>query len=116
MKLWSEIRPRLFSVLAPAATVALLFYFIYHTLEGDHGLKSWLKYQGEKAILAEKAELIRADREALERKVALFKPDNMDPDLLSEEVRNILGYTHTDEVVIYTAPPAQGAKQRPSGR
>jgi cell division protein FtsB len=108
MKLWSEIRARLFSVLAPVVTVALLFYFGYHALEGNHGLKAWLQYQGEKAILAEKAKLIRAERQALEQKVALFKPDNMDPDLLAEEVRNILGYTHTDEVVIYTRPSGQG--------
>lgn len=105
MKLWLEIRPRMKGAAFPALIVLSLFYFSYHAMEGNHGLKAWLHSRGEQAILAEKAAVIRAEREALERKVALLKPDNLDPDLLSEEVRGVLGYTHENEVVIYQTPP-----------
>ena len=110
MKLWLEIRPRMKGAIFPALIVLSLFYFSYHAMEGNHGLKAWLHSRGEQAILSQKAAVIRSEREALERKVALLKPDNLDPDLLSEEVRGVLGYTHENEVVIYQTPPKAPSK------
>lgn len=87
----------------PVLTVTFLGYFAYHAIEGDHGFKAWVRLTGERAELLEKAEQAHARRAALENKVALLKPDNLDPDLLSERVREVLGFAHQNEVVIYDA-------------
>lgn len=101
MKIWNEIRPRLKSAVMPLATVLTLAYFGYHAIEGDHGMKAWLHLNAEKAKLAAEAAEAHARREAIENKVALLKPDNLDPDLLSERVRELLGFTHENEVILY---------------
>lgn len=114
MKIWQEIHPRLKSAVMPVLTVTLLGYFGYHAIEGAHGFKAWVRLSGEKTVLQEKAAVAHERRAAMENKVALLKPDNLDPDLLSERVREVLGFAHQNEVVIYdredpTAPAADPA-------
>lgn len=101
MKIWGEIRPRLKTAVMPIVTVTLLGYFGYHATEGAHGFKAWVQLNAEKASLTEKAAALHTQRQELENKVALLKPDNLDPDLLSERVREVLGFSHENEVIIY---------------
>jgi cell division protein FtsB len=101
MIVWQEIRPRLRRVVAPVAATLVLCYFGYHAIEGNHGLKAWLSLSAEKAKLSEEAALIHGKRERLEQRVSLMKPDSLDPDMLSEQARAVLGYAHPDEVVVY---------------
>ncbi|MEX1146920.1 MAG: septum formation initiator family protein [Sphingomonadales bacterium] len=101
MIMWNEIRPRFKRALAPASVIAILFYFGYHAIAGDHGLKAWLSFTAQKAKLSGEVALVQAERERLEHRVSLLKPETLDPDMLSEQARIILGYTHPDEVVIY---------------
>lgn len=101
MFMWSEIRPRFQRAMAPATAIAILFYFGYHAIEGNHGLKAWLSLTAEKAKLSEQAAVVSGRRDRLEQRVELMKPDTLDPDMLSEQARKILGYTHPDEIVIY---------------
>lgn len=37
---------------------------------------------------------------ALERKVLKLRPESLDPDLLEERVRLVLGYTYPDEITV----------------
>ncbi|MDA5193799.1 FtsB family cell division protein [Govanella unica] len=108
MKIWQEINPRLKSAVMPVLTVTFLGYFAYHAIEGAHGFKAWVRLSGEKTELQTKAVEAHARRAALENKVALLKPDNLDPDLLSERVRDVLGFAHQSEVVIYDHDDAAG--------
>ena len=45
----------------------------------------------------------------MERRTSLLWPDNLDPDMLSERARAVLGLAHPDDVVIYAIP---GARRR----
>lgn len=112
MKMWNAIRPRLGSAMMPLLTVLMLAYFGYHALEGDHGMKAWLRLTAEKAQLSETAADVRARREAIENKVALLKPDNLDPDLLAERVREMLGFSHENEVILFHGPAAAEQPER----
>ncbi|MBI3710032.1 MAG: septum formation initiator family protein [Proteobacteria bacterium] len=47
---------------------------------------------------------VTAERRALERRVALLRPDNLDPDLLDERARLVLNLARPDEVVIFDPP------------
>jgi cell division protein FtsB len=76
-------------------------YFGYHAIQGDRGLLTMIKL--ENRIAAVKAELAttKAQEDALERRVSLMRPASLDRDMLEEQVRLVLNYTHPDDVVIY---------------
>ena len=95
-----ELRRRARFILGPFLGLALTGYFAYHLVEGDRGLLAWLRLARE--IRAENANLqaVRAQREALDRKVSNLKPDHLDPDLLDERVRATLNLVGPGEAVI----------------
>ena len=39
--------------------------------------------------------------EALERRVHLMRPSSIDPDMLDEQVRSVLGFAREGELIIY---------------
>ena len=88
----------------PAAFVALFAYFAYHALQGGNGLWALRDLDAEAARLSHEAAILHAERERLESRVALLRPDNLDPDLLDEEARRTLGFVRPDEVVILLTP------------
>jgi len=84
----------------PAVFIALMAYFLYHAVQGEHGLLALKALDARADQLAPRAAALRAERRALEARVALMQPDNIDPDLLDEEVRRRLGYVRPGEIVI----------------
>ena len=84
----------------PLLIMALVVYFSYFAVYGNHGVLHWLKLQS--AIDAKKAEFARinSERIALERHVKLLRPESVDPDMLEEQARSRLGLSEADEVVI----------------
>ena len=95
-----EMRRRAKVLAAPVFGLALIGYFAYHLVEGDRGLRAWLRVNQElraaKATLAE----VAADRAALEHRVSHMRPDHVDPDLLDSQVRATLDLAAPDEIVI----------------
>ena len=100
MNVLRELRRRAHFVVGPVIGIVLTAYFVYHLIEGDHGLIRWLSLTRE--IRAEKAnlEMVRAQRKALDLRVFDLKPDHLDPDLLDERVRATLNLVGPDEIVI----------------
>jgi cell division protein FtsB len=86
---------------------ALLLYFGWHAMHGHRGLLAWIdisrQLEAEKQQLAE----LRAEREALDRRVQGLQPDRLDPDLLEEELRK-LGYVKENEVIVLRDPAKAG--------
>src|SRR6266404_456724 len=95
-----EMRRRAKVLVAPVFGLALIGYFAYHLVEGDRGLRAWLRVTQElrtaKATLADAA----AERAALEHRVSHMRPDHVDPDLLDSQVRSTLDLAAPDEIVI----------------
>lgn len=80
-------------------------YFGYHAIQGDHGLITYLRYgQYIETLQSEYDRTVRA-REALEHRVSLLRPQSLDPDLLEERARDVLGFAHPDDRVIYLDQP-----------
>jgi cell division protein FtsB len=90
-------RPAAWGALAAAL---LVVYFGYHALHGRFGLFAWADLSREIADVRHELEEVRAERMALEARVAQLQPDSSDPDLLEEQVRRSLGYLREDEVII----------------
>ena len=69
-------------------------------LAGPYGVLSW----GENLALLEqrqdRIEALEAQRAELQNRVALLDPNNADPDLVTELLRQNLNVAHPDEYVI----------------
>lgn len=100
MAVIDEIRYRARSALWPIIGALLLAYFSYHMVQGQQGVLSLLQLQAK----VEKAEAIhaavRAERVELESRVALLRPDNLDPDMIEERARVMLNFAYPNEIVI----------------
>lgn len=94
-------------VLLLALCLALIGYFSYHAVEGDHGLH-------KRAALGEKVErletelaALRKERLRIEHDVALMTDRaQSEPDLLDEQARALLNYVRPGDIVVLrpTAP------------
>lgn len=93
---------RMRGAFVPATFVGLLVYLAYHALEGANGLWALRELDARAVVLGQRAAELHTARQNLEARVALLRPDNLDPDLLDEEARRLLGFVHPDEVVILT--------------
>ena len=96
-----EIRKRARAGAGPILGILVVAYFSYHLIEGDRGLFAYLKLQHA----VDKAEAVylvtESEKQTLEKRVSLLRPENLDIDMLEERSRDVLGLAHPDEIVIY---------------
>lgn len=95
-----EIRRHALAAVVPVICFAAIGYFVYHALEGDHGINAYtrltLQIGDTRAALAD----VTAERRTLERRVALLRPDGLDADMLEEQARRGLGLVKSRDAVI----------------
>lgn len=84
--------------------LALIGYFSYHAVKGDHGLDKRAALTGQIKILeAELAEL-KDKRLRLEHDVALMTTRvGQEQDLLDEQARSLLNFVHPGDIVVLRA-------------
>jgi cell division protein FtsB len=104
MGLMAEIKARGRHVIGPALAVCVSGYFGYHVFHGERGMTAWVDLQKTVETLNKDYEAVKAEREALERRVSLLKPGSLDPDMLDERARRMLNYGGEREVVILLGP------------
>ena len=103
MAIQKEIRKYARQVVGPALAVSLFAYFAYHAVEGDRGLFAWVQLSQEADTTEAELAKITHLREQLEHETSLLRSDALDPDMLDERARAVLGVVRRDEVII-TAP------------
>lgn len=91
---------RAWQTIASVVGTCIVGYFLYHTVEGDRGWIAQVRLQNEVGAAQKTLETLRKDREALDHRVQLMRPESMDPDLLDEEARKSLNYTKPGEIII----------------
>ena len=101
-----EMRRRAKVLVAPVFGLALIGYFAYHLVEGDRGLRAWLRVTQELGRAKQDLAAATAERAAFEHRVSHLRPDHVDPDLLDSQVRKTLDVAAPDEIVILQ-PPAK---------
>jgi len=84
----------------PLVVTALVLYFGYFAVYGKHGLVNWIRLNHEIELKQAELDAVREERQALEHRVRLLRPESVDPDLLEEQARARLGLSEPDEVVI----------------
>ncbi|HEX9809381.1 MAG TPA: septum formation initiator family protein [Alphaproteobacteria bacterium] len=100
MSLLGELRVRARHIVGPVLAASLFAYFAYHAVQGDRGLIAWLKLSQQVDEARIEAARLAETRAGLAHRVRLMSPESLDPDLLEERARAVLGYIRADEVVI----------------
>ncbi len=86
--------------IGPFIVLAIMGYFIYHSIQGDRGILSWIQLRDQLQTVENELHSVTDERLRLERKVQDLRPRSINRDLLDQQVRLQLGYTHPDEIVI----------------
>ena len=98
------------NLLASLIGACVVGYFLYHTIQGSHGWVAQVRLQNELQSAHETLVRLQNEREALDRRVHLLRPESLDPDLLDEEARKALNYSKPNEIVILSS--SSGATTR----
>ena len=93
--------PQLKGLIGPLIAFACVTYFIYHSIQGERGVLSMFRLKQKLELAKAELNLMTSQRESLEHRVHLLRPDNLDLDLLEERARAILNFARSDEVIIY---------------
>ncbi len=101
MGLAHKVRKRTRAAIAPFLLLLMVVYFGVSFVNGDRGLLAWIRLNDEIAVAQADLAELQAERELMEHRTGLLRPDNLDLDMLDERARVLLGYAHPDEVVIY---------------
>ena len=87
-------------LVAPAVAGILVAYFGFHAINGELGLVGKARLDHRYATLAEEHQLLVREREELVRRVALLRPQSLDPDMIDERARANLNLVHPNELAI----------------
>ncbi len=84
----------------PAGCLLILGYFSFHAVEGDYGLFALKRLQDRETALVVQYEQSSQEKEQLEKRVALMRPESLDPDLIDEKARESLNMAHENDLII----------------
>jgi cell division protein FtsB len=75
-------------------------YFAVNAYTGDRGLKAKQDIEVQIGELSAELDELKRTRELWEKQLALLRAGSLDPDLLDERARVLLGYAHPHDLVI----------------
>ena len=98
-------------LLQPLVGACLALYFGYYAIYGARGLLAVQQLEERVAAAKEVLALETERRAALERRVALLRPNSLDPDLLEERARSLLNIGRAPDVIVVN--PTRDAAKKP---
>ena len=98
------LRPRLRQIfktlLLYVGAGGAIAYFAVQGYGGEYGLNAKREYEATIATLEGDRAALRGQREALERRVQLMRPESLDPDMLDEQVREVLDRARPEDLIL----------------
>ncbi len=89
------------NALALYSVAALVIgYFGVNAYTGNHGLRAKQDLDQQITQLTRELRDLKAERAVWERRIALLKSDNIDPDMLDERARALLDYADPRDLVL----------------
>jgi len=87
-------------------TFAALFvgYFAINAFTGNHGLRAQADLDQQMASMQRELRHLKAERAHWERRVALLRSDRIDPDVLDERARTLLGLADPRDLTLLIPP------------
>ena len=80
-------------------------YFAANAFTGNHGLRAQQDLDQQFAAMQAELAQAKTERSLWERRVTLLRSDRLDPDLLDERARALLGYVDPRELTLLITPP-----------
>lgn len=90
----------LLDIAFPALVMCLTGILLYSAVVSDTGYRSLAALEKERAEKAAQLDELEARRLELEKRADLLNSKSLDPDLLDERIRAVLGYSREGDVVI----------------
>jgi cell division protein FtsB len=87
----------------------LIGYFGVNAYNGDRGLKAKEDIDRQMAALTADLARLQAEQAQWERRIALLKSDDLDPDMLDERARALLDYADPHDLTLMLARPSPTA-------
>jgi cell division protein FtsB len=91
----------------------LIGYFGVNVFSGNHGLKAKQDIDRQVAVLSSELAGLQGQRRQWERRIALLKSEQIDPDMLDERARALLDYTHPHDLTLIVDRPQPAPDSRP---
>ena len=79
---------------------AFIGYFGVNAFTGNHGLRAQIDLDQQMTAMQEELRQVKAERAVWERRVALLRSDRLDPDMLDERARSLLGYVDPRDLTL----------------
>jgi cell division protein FtsB len=79
-------------------------YFAVNAFTGNHGLRAQADLDHQLAEMQAELATMKAERAVWERRVALLRSDRIDPDLLDERARALIGYADPRDLTLLLNP------------
>ena len=98
-----SVTPTRFSLrrlVVPVCCCGAVGYFVFNAFIGDYGLTALHRLRAEAADLRGELEQKRAKRQEMELRVALMRPESLDPDMLDERARETLNLSHPNDITV----------------
>jgi Septum formation initiator len=83
---------------------AFIGYFAVNAFTGSRGLRAQQEIEQQLALMQTELAEIRSEKALWERRVALLRADKIDPDMLDERARALIGFTDPRDVTLLLAP------------
>ncbi len=75
-------------------------YFAVNAFTGNHGLRAQQNLDQQLAAMQGELTLLKAERVRWQRRVALLRSDRLDPDMLDERARALIGYVDPRDLTL----------------
>jgi len=87
-------------------TFAALFigYFAVNAFSGNHGLRAQADLDQQMTSLKSELARLKGERTMWERRIALLRSDRIDPDMLDERARALLGLVDPRDLTLLLHP------------
>jgi cell division protein FtsB len=106
-------RKRLRSIVTTLAlyvmAALLIGYFGINAYNGNHGLKARQDIDRQIATLSQDLTRLQSERSQWERRLALLRSDNIDPDMLDERARALLDDVDANDLIMMIKPDKPAA-------
>jgi cell division protein FtsB len=95
-----RLRTILHTLVLYALAALLIGYFGINAYNGNRGLKAKEDIDRQTAALTTELDRLKHEHAQWERRIALLKSDDLDPDMLDERARALLDYVDPDDLTL----------------
>ena len=93
-----------FDSVVTCACLGLLGFFAWHAQEGPRGFAFREKLASQSRQLSDELAATRKQRSDFETRVALLRPESVDPDMLDEMARSTLDVAGPNDLIVLDSP------------